>query len=305
MKRCVACELLGYGAARSTSAAAGPADTRSVEDREKAAQDKLAKVRKALAGGTPFDAVAKEYSDDLSTKARGGELGTFGRRRLGKEVDEALDRAKVGAVTDPVKSPRGYWLVKLDSRKAVQSKDRRVVRHIFLSTEYDDVKKHRLEGKLEAMAKAKAEEILAKVLAGEDFKTLATDLTEDAYTRKASGEYYNYRRTSLGPEVWAAVQKLAAGKDAVLVKSDRGFHIVQVMEKTETKFEDVQDELLGEMSEAQVSPADARAFLDGLKDQAKVQRKIVPDPIKPPTEAVSEPAADKPKQDGEEGDDSP
>lgn len=271
----------------------GPADSRSKEDREKAAKEKLAKVQKALADGKAFADVAKEFSDDLSTKTRGGELGTFGRRRLGKEVDGVLETAKVGAVTTPVKSPRGFWIVKLDGRKAVPSKDRRVVRHIFLSTEYDDVKKRRLEGKLDAMAKAKAEELLAKVKGGEDFKKLATELTEDAYTRKAGGEYYNYRRTSLGPEVWEAVQKLEAKKGFSLVKSKRGYHIVEVMEKSETKFEDVRDELLKEMGDTQVSPADARAFLEGLKDEAKVQRKIVPDPAKPPEAPASAPGAKK------------
>ena len=273
-----------------STAPSGPADSRSKEDRDKAALEKLTQVQKALAGGKDFMEVAKEFSDDLSTKSRGGELGTFGRRRLGKEVDAALENAKIGAVTAPIKSPRGHWLVKLEGRKAVPSKDRRVVRHIFLSTEYDDVKKRRLEGTLEAKAKAKSEEVLAKVKAGEDFKKLATDLTEDAYTRKAGGEYYNYRRTSLGPEVWEAIQKLGPGKEAVLVESKRGFHVVQVMEKSETKFEDVRDELLAELAGAQVSPADSRSFLDGLKAEAKVQRKIVPDPKAPVEPPASQPA---------------
>jgi peptidyl-prolyl cis-trans isomerase SurA len=283
--------------------ATGPLDKRTPEERDAAGKTKVAQVQKALADGKDFAAVAKEFSDDVSTKSRGGDLGTFGRRRLGKEVDAALATAKVGALTDPIKSPRGYWIVKLDARKAVPKKDRRVVRHIFLSTEYDDVKKRRLGGKLEAMAEKKARDLMTKVEAGGDFKKLAAENTEDAYTRKAGGEYYNYRRTSLGSEVWEAVEKLEAGKGTSLVKSKRGFHVVQVIEKTETKFSEVREELLAEVSEVAVSPADARSFLEGLKAAAQIERKIVPDPMKPeddPASKAGAPDAGAPEAGGEE-----
>lgn len=252
----------------------GPEDKRSAEDRDADAKKRAAEVKAALSGGKSFAEVAKSMSDDVATKARGGELGLFGRRRLGNEVDVVLEDAKAGTVTEPVKTPRGYWIVKLDARRAVPEKDRRVVRHIFLSAEYDDVKKRRLSDTLDEKAKAKAEALKLKVEGGEDFKELAINNTEDAYTRKAGGEYYNYRRTSLGPEVWGAVEAMKPGEETRLVKSSRGYHIVQVIEKQETKYEDVKAELLKKINEQPVSPADARSFLDGLKESAKIDRKI-------------------------------
>ncbi len=49
------------------------------------------------------------------------------------------------------------------------------------------------------------------------------------------------------------------------MKSDRGYHILEVMEREETKLEDVQDKLLAQLRKEPVSPADAKAFVEGLK----------------------------------------
>ncbi len=267
----------------------GPADQRTQEARDKAAEEKVAKIKADLASGKAFADVAREVSDDMATRTRGGDLGIFGRRRLGSEVDEVLEGAAAGTITEPIKTPRGMWIIKLDSRKAVPDKDRREVRHIFLSNEYDDVKKRRLEDKLEEMARKKAEEIKGRIEGGAEFKDLAAEETEDAYTRKAGGEYYNYRKSSLGPEVWDAIQNLEPLKATALVQSNRGFHIVQVMEKTVTKFDDVKAELLAELNEQPVTPAEARTWLEDARKAALIDRKIGVAPADPPSKDAADP----------------
>jgi parvulin-like peptidyl-prolyl isomerase len=247
----------------------GPTDNRTDQERQQAAQTRLEEIQKELAAGKPFADVAKRLSDDVATKGRGGDLGTFGRRRLGDEVAVALETMEPGSVSAPINTPRGYWIIKLDKRTFVAAADQRVVRHILLSTAYDDVKRRRLEDKLPQMARTRAEELLAELNKGADFADLAARHSEDAYTRKAGGEYYNYRSGSLGTEIWDAAKTLQPNK-LTIVESPRGFHIVEIIERTQTSFDDVKDTLLKDMAQQPSSPADARVLLDSLKENAQI-----------------------------------
>lgn len=248
----------------------GPADARPEDKRMEDARQKVQQIQAELKEGKPFEDVAKRLSDDVATKARGGDLGTFGRRRLGNEVAQVLESIEPGTVSEAIESPRGFWLIKLDKRTYLPKADQREVRHILLSTRYDDVKRRRLEEKLPQMALERAQSLLKQLEGGVDFAKLAREESEDAYTRKAGGEYYNYRSTSLGKEVWEAAKALPVGQRKI-VKSDRGYHILEVMERTQTKFEDVKAELLKGLGDQAAAPGDARALLEGLKQDAQIQ----------------------------------
>jgi len=185
-----------------------------------------------------------------------------------------LEKAEVGKVTPPIASARGFWLVSLEDRQLVPGEDRKTVRHILLSRDFDDVKRRKLAGNLEARAEEKARMLLSKLKAGEAFEKIAAEFSEDAYTKKTNGEYMNYRRTSLGPEVWGVVQKLKAGDPVTIVKSKRGFHLVEVLETSETKLSDVQSKLLEEVNGLPVGPGEIKEFLAALKAGATIERKI-------------------------------
>ena len=70
-----------------------------------------AAVRK-LRGGADFAALAKAESDD-SSKASGGDLGTFPRGRMVKEFEEAAFGAKEKDIVGPVKSSFGYHVIQV------------------------------------------------------------------------------------------------------------------------------------------------------------------------------------------------
>jgi foldase protein PrsA len=83
-------------------------NNRSDEDAKK----RMAEVQAKLAGGASWDEVAKEYSDDVSNKDKGGDLGFFTRNRMVKEFEDAAFSLKPGETTkDPVKTAYGYHLI--------------------------------------------------------------------------------------------------------------------------------------------------------------------------------------------------
>jgi len=86
---------------------------RSEEEALKLAQE----VRKKIQGGASFEEMAKEYSEDTMTKMRGGNLGVVSKddkRLVSRGLGPVLDKAftmKVGEVSEPLKTAKGYYLV--------------------------------------------------------------------------------------------------------------------------------------------------------------------------------------------------
>ncbi len=80
---------------------------------EATARQVLAKLK---AGGS-WDALAKQYSTDPSTKDKGGELGFFGKGQMVPQFQDAAFNAKVGQIVGPVKSPFGYHIIQVEEKK--------------------------------------------------------------------------------------------------------------------------------------------------------------------------------------------
>ena len=72
---------------------------------------KAQEIRKKIQGGLDFGELAKLESDDVSSGANGGELGTFKRGQMVPSFDEAAFTLKSGELSEPVKSQFGYHVI--------------------------------------------------------------------------------------------------------------------------------------------------------------------------------------------------
>lgn len=85
-----------------------------------------------------------------------------------------------------------------------------------------------------ANVEAKANAALARALAGEDFATLAKELSDDTGTKENGGQYTMYMDGNTYTEYADAVKTLEVGGiTASLVKSQAGYHIIKLNAKTE------------------------------------------------------------------------
>jgi peptidyl-prolyl cis-trans isomerase D len=85
---------------------------------KKQAEDLLAKVK----AGADFAKLATEYSEDDSSKVKGGDLDFFGKGRMVPEFDKAAFSMKPGEISDLVKSQFGYHIIKVTDKKAATTK---------------------------------------------------------------------------------------------------------------------------------------------------------------------------------------
>jgi parvulin-like peptidyl-prolyl isomerase len=78
-----------------------------------------------------------------------------------------------------------------------------------------------------------AEEVLARLQAGEDFAFLAKEYSEDVSSRENGGDIGFFPRGVMPAEVEDVAFSLEVGETSGIIESQFGFHIVQVLEKEE------------------------------------------------------------------------
>ena len=84
--------------------------------------------------------------------------------------------------------------------------------------------------------KAKADEVLKRVRAGEDFAKLAKEFSTDPGSKEKGGDLGWFARGAMVPEFEEAAFKLKPGEVSDLVQSKFGYHIIKLEErKTENK----------------------------------------------------------------------
>jgi len=81
-------------------------------------------------------------------------------------------------------------------------------------------------------ANKKAQAILVRARAGEDFTVLAKQYSEDQATKDQGGELGWFSRGQMVPEVENAAFDLKVGDISEVVKSKYGFHIIKVEDRT-------------------------------------------------------------------------
>ena len=82
------------------------------------AEAKAIALRKRLLDGADFAQLAASESDDADSASRGGELDAFGHGQTVPSFDKAAFALQVGVISEPIRTPFGYHLIRVDERTA-------------------------------------------------------------------------------------------------------------------------------------------------------------------------------------------
>lgn len=104
-------------------------------------------IRQEVLGGADFAEVAARESADPGSKAQGGDLGFFGRGQMVPAFEEAAFSLEPGEVSEPVQTPFGYHIIKVEERRDDQVR----ARHILLPIEKSDEALDRLYAKADSL----------------------------------------------------------------------------------------------------------------------------------------------------------
>ena len=185
----------------------------------KQAEDVLQKVK---AGGD-FAALAKQYSEDEVSNAKGGDLDYFGRGAMVPEFESAAFTMKAGDISDLVKTSFGFHIIKIVDKREAATKPLAEVR-----TEIEDQLKWQ-KAQQQAEQNAKTAETQMKTPADLD--------------RVAKERGFHVQDTGLllrddpidglgpAPEVSAQAFQLAEGAVSPALRVSRGWVLVTVAQK--------------------------------------------------------------------------
>ncbi len=143
---------------------------------------------------------------------------------LSPEVSSFLFAAKKDSISDVIKASDGYHLVRL-----LDSKDGDDVfinaSHILINFGTDT-----------NAAKVKADEIYKRLKAGEDFATLASQISDDPGSKVKGGNLGWFTKGAMVKEFEEAAMNGKVGEILAPVKSQFGYHIIKVLDRQKKIF---------------------------------------------------------------------
>ncbi len=191
-----------------------------------AAAKQAGEVYQQLKQGADFGqlAIARSASE---TALEGGEMGWRKAAQLPPPFDRLLSSLSVGDVTEPVRTPGGFIILKLLDKRGgqIQVRDEVHVRHILIKPS---------EIRSEAATKQLVEKLYDRIKAGEDFAELAKSFSEDPGSALNGGDLNWIDPNALVPEFREVMASSQQGVVSKPFKTQYGWHVLEVLGRRAT-----------------------------------------------------------------------
>ncbi|WP_445262587.1 peptidylprolyl isomerase [Pseudomonas sp. EA_105y_Pfl2_R69] len=232
-----------------------------------AAERQARELYQQLQQGADFAqlAIARSASE---TALEGGEMGWRKAGQLPPPFDTMLTSLSVGEVTEPMRTPGGFILLKvLDKRGGdSQVRDEVNVRHILIKPS---------EIRSEAETKRLIERLYQRILAGEDFSELAKSFSEDPGSALNGGVLNWIDPNALVPEFREVMNSTPAGELSKPFQSPFGWHVLEVMGRraTDTSEQYREQQALNLLRNRKYDE-ELQVWLRQIRDEAYVESKL-------------------------------
>jgi peptidyl-prolyl cis-trans isomerase SurA len=235
------------------------------------AKKRAEQLRKEIIASGNFNAVAKSSSDNYAAK-QGGNLGWQAAEKLPKSFNRVLSLLEVGAISEVVRDPKGFHILKLLEKRGGQkvkggglvTKAR--VQHILVKVG---------ENHTNAQAKQSIDDIRKKLTQGASFSVLAKQYSEDLGSKNNGGNLGWVSEKALVPAFAKVMTQQKINSISTPFQTRFGWHILQVLERrqADTRTDSLKlkaQEFLGQRKLEE----EYDAWLQRLKGEAYIEYRV-------------------------------
>jgi len=115
-----------------------------------AAKAKAAAIRQRALNGDSFEKLAADLSDSPS-RTNAGLIGPLNLSDISADLRKLLDQMKVGDITEPLRTPTGYQILKLEARSETEKASFEQVRDQIGDKVFNDKRKEEFESYMEKL----------------------------------------------------------------------------------------------------------------------------------------------------------
>jgi peptidyl-prolyl cis-trans isomerase SurA len=203
------------------------------------------------------------------TALDGGQLGWRKGSQLPQFILDLVTKMKPGEVSEPVRTPSGFHIVRLNERRSGEAQvivNQIHVRHILLKpNELDD----------DATVKEKLTKLRERILKGEDFAGIASATSEDPGSAPDGGDLGWSGPGTFVPEFDKAIADLKPNEISEPFKTRYGWHIVQMLgTRTYDSTADVRRQRAFAAIRESKADEETELWLRRLRDEAFVEIKM-------------------------------
>ncbi|MBI5417909.1 peptidylprolyl isomerase, partial [Candidatus Poribacteria bacterium] len=196
------------------------ADTKQENDTKLKAEE----IYKELANGADFKETAKKYSEDPRAN-EGGDLGFFRRGDMIPEFEDTLNKLKVGEFSEPIRTRYGYHIIFVEEKKINPREEEVRANHILVKSENE------------------ALEIKKQLNSGSSFEQIAREKSLDPLSREKGGDLGYFKKNMMIEGFGNVAFNLKPGEVSDPVKTNYGYHIIQVIDRRYVKYDDLHEDM--------------------------------------------------------------
>jgi peptidyl-prolyl cis-trans isomerase SurA len=231
------------------------------------AEARIQDIHKQLVEGLDFASAAISFSESQDA-LEGGRIGWRDLNSLPREFSEAIREMEPGQFTDPIRSPAGFHIVRVNDHRENQQimAEEYRANHILIET-------NELVDAQEAMQIAR--DLRDRIVNGEDFAELARERSDDPTSANLGGDMGWFPPRQFGDRFEAMLVSLEDGEVSEPFQSQAGWHIIQRVGFRET---DVTEEAMANMARQTImqrrAESEVESYIRQMREEAFVEIRL-------------------------------
>jgi peptidyl-prolyl cis-trans isomerase SurA len=218
-------------------------------------------ILRRLREGVAFEDLAREYSDDESTKYRGGDIGFLERGDMLPEIERVVFLLDTGEVSGAIRTDIGYFIVKVEEIRLGKIHLKQI-HDSMQPTEEDRLRTEQL-----------AYQLVDSLRNGADFEEFVERYSDDESTAHEGGLIGEFTIENIPDRYLQAIEGLESGDVSDPVETDEGWEILKVLEKNPPRpyeLEDVKENIRQLLSQQKAFDE----FVEKMKEKTYIEIRL-------------------------------